>query len=136
MEEKKDGRATYTVTLTEEQVRVVIAALEEYFRLRMGQGSMFADDMAAINCDLSPENPEHRKIFDGFLHRRNHLNSVMQAVFQIAFEPCGYLTRKPDDMLIAEDIWDALRVATGKSIWSRAIQSGAEPLPEVVKNEG
>ena len=135
MVETEKEKTTYTVTLTEEQARVIIAALEEYFRLRMGQSGQFADDLASLGRDLSPENPKHKEIFDGFIQRRDHLNRIMQAVFQIAFEPDG-CTQKTEDMLVAEDIWDAFRVATGRSLWNRAIQSGDEPLPKIIKNNG
>lgn len=119
----------YKIELTENQLRVVTKAIEEYFRLRMGQDMDFCDDLAFMYTDLSPENPKHDKIFERALSRRDHLRELMVAFFRIAFEPQGYPQRKTDDMLIAEDIWDAVRVATGKSRWENPLHVSEEPLP-------
>ena len=124
---------TYRITLTEEQMRVTMIALEEYFRLRMGQDYEFSNDMAQIRADLSPNNPYHDVLFNEFIHRRDHLRAVMVAYFRIAFEPFGYLTEKTDDMMIAECIWDAIRVALGQSRWDRPFAIGKEPVPKIEK---
>ena len=42
----------YTIELTENQVRVIQNALEEYFRLRMGQDTEFCMDIAEMISDL------------------------------------------------------------------------------------
>ena len=97
----------YTIELNDKQLNVIHHALEEYFRLRMGQEFDFCTDIASLNCDLSPDNPKHEWIFDMYIARRDHLQELMRAFFRIAFEPSGYLNEKTDDMLIAEDIWDA-----------------------------
>lgn len=123
----------YQIELTEAQVKVVQNALEEYFRLRMGQECDFCDDMASIDCDLSPENPRHNRIFDLYIARRNHLQELMRAFFRIAFEPLGYLQGKTDSMMIAECIWDALRFARGLSRWNDVMQIGPEPVPAIRK---
>ena len=126
---------TYTLKLTEEQMRVVGNALEEWFRLRMGQEITFCNEMAAINCDLSPENPNHDRIFDHYIMRRDHLSELMHAFFRIAFEHTGYLKKKTDDMLIAECMWDAIRCARGVSRWDSPMQTGSEPVPQIEKKE-
>lgn len=121
----------YKITLTENQLRVVRVALEEYFRLRMGQDFDFSSDLAAMNVDLSQDNPNHEWIFDRYIARRDHMQEVLRAFFRIAFEPQGYLEKKTDDMLIAEDIWDQIRVTLGISRWNSALHVSEEPLPEI-----
>lgn len=121
----------YIIELTENQVRVIQNALEEYFRLRMGQYTEFCTDMAELNADLSPDNPHHELIFDRYIQRRDHMEEVMRAFFRIAFEPIGYLKEKTDDMLIAECIWDAIRCVRGLSNWSSPLHTGSEPVPKI-----
>ena len=126
---------TYTITLTEPQMRVTQAALEEYFRLRMGQDMDFSEDMAMIGRDLSPDNPNHDRIFSNCMYRRDHLREIMRIFFRIAFEPTGYLERKTDDMMIAECIWDAMRFARGISRWDKPFAIGPEPVPKITVTE-
>ena len=121
----------YTIELTENQVRVIQDALEEYFRLRMGQDTEFCTDMAELNADLSPDNPHHELIFDRYIQRRDHMEEIMRAFFRIAFEPTGYLKEKTDDMLIAECIWDAIRCVRGLSRWGSPLHTGSEPVPKI-----
>lgn len=125
---------TYTITLTEAQMRVTQNALEEYFRLRMGQDMEFSNEMAMLNAgDISGD--EHREEFDAFIHRRDHLRELMYAFFRIAFEPTGCLMEKTEDMMIAECIWDAIRFARGHSRWNQPFAIGSEPVPKIVKEE-
>ena len=121
----------YTIELTENQVRVIQDALEEYFRLRMGQDTEFCTDIAGLNADLSPDNPHHELIFDRYIQRRDHMEEVMRAFFRIAFEPIGYLKEKTDDMLIAECIWDSIRCVRGLSRWGQPLSTGSEPVPKI-----
>ena len=121
----------YTIELTENQVGVIQNALEEYFRLRMGQYTEFCTDMAELNADLSPDNPNHELIFDRYIQRRDHMEEVMRAFFRITFEPTGYLKEQTDDMLIAECIWDAIRCVRGLSRWEKPLHTGSEPVPKI-----
>ena len=123
----------YKIELTEEQLRVVQVAMEEYMRLRMGQYMDFCLDMAGLGRDLSPDNPRHDYIFNDMITRRNHLEELMRAFFRIAFEPTGDIERKTDDALIAEDIWDAIRVERGQSNWGFVLHVGSEPIPKIEK---
>lgn len=121
----------YRIELTEKQIDVTLIALEEYFRLRLCQEIDFCNDIASIGIDLSPDNPNHRRIFDSYISRRDHLSEIMKTVFKIAYEPYGYINKKTDEMMIAECIWDSLRVAAGKSRWSQPFKIGPEPIPTV-----
>ena len=123
----------YTIQLNEKQMQILERAVEEWFRLRSGQDYTFSDDMAQMNVDLSPSNPKHRELFDAYIARRNHLNEIMRAYFRIAFEPEGYLKSRTDDMLIAEDIWDSVRFALGKSHGGAPLHVSEEPMPIITK---
>lgn len=121
----------YKITLTEKQMAIIERYVEITMRLFMGQDWVFTDELAALNCDLSPENPNHKAIFNSYIHRRDHINEIMKAVFAIAFEPRGYLEHKSDEMVEAETIWDAIRTARGVNRWGKAYQMGQEPIPEI-----
>lgn len=127
----------YRITLTEEQMGIAEKYIEITMRLFMGQDWMFVDEVAGLNCDLSPKNPDHKAIFNSYIHRRDHIKEIMKAVFAIAFEPRGYLENKTDEMTEAETIWDAIRTARGASIWGKAYQMGQEPIPgiEVIEDD-
>lgn len=133
MKKTKNDTGMYKIELTEKQLAVIQNALEEWFRVRMGQSIDLCDDMAGLNHDMSPDNPNHRMIFDAYISRRDHLQELMKAFFRIAFEPSGWLKEKTDDMLIAEGLWDAIRCARGLSRWDQPFQIGGEPLPKIDK---
>ena len=131
---KKESEARYRIELTEKQMMVLMKYVEITMRLFMGQSWDFCDEIASLNCDLSPENPNHDYIFNMFLSRRDHLREIMYCVFRIAFEPNGYLEKKSDEMLIAEDIWEAVRVAM--DMCKFPLHVGNEPFPKIEKIEG
>lgn len=103
----------YKLTMTEKQLDLTSTALEEYFRLRMGQANSFCDDIAMLDVDLSPENQNHDRIFDQFIHRRDHLQEIMRCFYNIACEPYNRPTEKSFNCRLAEDIWEAIRVHRG-----------------------
>ena len=123
----------YRMTLTADQLRLIENALEEYFRLRMGQETDFANDLAGQNVDLSQDNPNHQRIFDMYVERRDAIGEIMKAVFRIAFPPYGWPEKKTMDVMNAQEIWDAIRVATGRSRWGDVLRIGNQPVPEIEK---
>ena len=125
----------YRITLTEDQARVTQEALEEYFRLRLGQGSQFADNLAFMGVDLDRDNPEHDRIFDRCICKRDSVREVMGSIFRIIWPPYGTLMEKTDDMLIAETVWDFIRFARGDSIWGEPLHYGSDVPPEIEKVE-
>jgi hypothetical protein len=126
---KGDDFMRYKITLTEEQMRITKKALEEFFRLRMGQDFDFSDDMACLNSEFPTEEPAFSKM----IARRDHMRELMRAFFAIAFEPKGYLEQKTDEMLVAEDIWEAIRYARGEGRYESPLHVGPEPFPQVEK---
>ena len=131
---KKESEVKYRIELNEKQMRILMKYVEITMRLFMGQSWDFCDEIAALNCDFSPENPNHERIFDSFIGRRDHLREIMNCVFRIAFEPKGYLEGKTDEMLIAEDIWESVRVAL--DMCKFPLHVGGEPFPKIEKIEG
>lgn len=96
----------YRIYLTEAQLRVVNAALEEYFRLPLNQWGDLADRLAFKG--FPPENQEAReRAFDCCVAKRD--------AAWIAFEAAGKILwgheipPKDDQQLIAEDIWRVIR---------------------------
>lgn len=129
----------YILELNENQARLVKDALEEYFRIRMGQWGNLADSMARKNIDLSPDNPKHKKIFDDYITTRAAVEKVLECAGDIVWG-LPFDNPKSEEQLIAEDIWQAIRYelwkqSPNKDEWcvdSRApMQMSHEPLPEI-----
>ena len=121
-----------TLELTEAQARTTLAALEEYFRLRMGQSSSgLADDLAFSTYDRSKDTTGNG--FDLAIQRRNNINHVLKAIFHMAWPIYGAPEEKSEPALIAGDIWSQLRwEMSNKDPWmSPPIQLGTEALPKV-----
>ena len=121
------------IELTEEQAQVTLAALEEYFRLRYGQGGIsgLADDLAFATYD---RNKDHTGAeFDLAIQRRDSINYVLKAAFQIAWPIYGGPDHKSDVALIAGDVWSQLRwdLSTKEPYMTRPIQLGPEPMPVI-----
>ena len=117
----------YLIEVNEEQARIIKKSVEEFFRLRMGQTYPFIDDIAEQNVDLSSKNKNHEKIFDEFIQRRDHLKILMRAIFQIAFPPYSERNHATEEMLIAEDIWEAIQTADGTNRWRRPFFHRMDP---------
>ncbi len=96
----------YKLTLTDNQLRVVQKALEAWERMSMGQFWEFADEIAERGTDLNPEHPDHKRIFDDCIDRRDRARELFDQAFR---EAQPYSQPKTDDMLIAEDIWMTIR---------------------------
>lgn len=122
-----------TIELTERQARTVQVALEEYFRLRMGQANLngLADDLAFDVYDRSKDTTG--KGFDLAIQRRDNINHVLKAIFHMAWPIYGAPEKKSEPVLIAGDIWSQLRweMSTKDSHMATPIQLGPDPLPKV-----
>lgn len=116
-----------TIELTETQARTVLAAVEEWFRLRMGQSHDLADGLAFLNYKRDSEG------FDFAIQRRNAIAHVIQAMFNIAWPHYGTPGEVPPEVRVASDIWCALRwELSEKGEWDRSpFQMGPEPLPKI-----
>ena len=123
-----------TIELTARQAGVVLSAVEEYFRLRMGQASTcgLADDLAFCTYDRSKD--DSGKGFDLAIQRRDHINLMLKAIFSVAWPLYGAPERRSEQELIAGDIWSQLRweLSTKDEWMSTPIQLGPEPLPKII----
>lgn len=123
----------YKVELTEEQMRVVQNALEEWFRLRLSQDMEFSSDLAFLDYKEPEDEAQRERAFQSRLCRRDAIREVMKAVFRIAFQSNGYgvVDEKTPEMLISECLWDSIRYARGLSRWDHPYQIGSEPIPKI-----
>lgn len=125
-----------TIELTEKQARTVLSAVEEYFRLRMGQCSQTAEGLAF--CGYKSKGNDHRE-FDRRINRRDAIGEVLTAAMRIAFPNCGVPAELPPEVHIATDIWGQLRweLSTKEEWMSAPFQMGTEPLPKItVEDDG
>jgi hypothetical protein len=119
--------------LSEKQAKVIQDALEEYFRLRLGQANIsgLADDLAFSTYEkcMDPTG----KYFDLAIQRRDSINQLLSAIFYITWPVYGAPEKRSDSELIAGDIWSLLRweLSNKESYRSTPIQLGPEPLPKI-----
>ena len=121
--------------LSEIQANTVKVALEEWFRLRMGQGFDLATDMAFLNYQHDKSRPE---AFNQRIQTRDALHEVVKAMFRVAFGPCGVPNSVPPEVHVASDIWSTLRweMSEKDALWDRSpFQMGPEPLPKITVEE-
>lgn len=133
----------YTLTITEKQTILIKEALEEYFRIRMNQWGDLADSLVMKGIDLSPNNPNHEKIFERYITEREAVWKVLECAGRIIWD--GQRNDKSEEQLIAEDIWQVIRHqlwkdSENKNDWCvdsrEPLRMSDEPLPEMKKVEG
>ena len=126
------------IELTERQCEVVMAALEEYFRINLNQWGDLSHRLALMNTDLSRDNPNHARIFDLYIQRRDIIHKILMAVGSIVWSSGN--VEQNDDSKIAQDIWAVIRhnlYINGDEVnpWCVAadpvLQVGPEPLPSM-----
>lgn len=120
--------AMHELKFTYDQLMLMTSTLEEFFRLRLGQDYSLSDELGTAGLDIY--GPGHEACFQKYLDRRSVLEEIMKGFFQIAFDG-PYCLGKTEDMLVAMDIWDVVRVYTGMSRWSSPMQESSEPSPGV-----
>jgi hypothetical protein len=113
-----------TIEFTEIQARTVLVAVEEWFRLRMGQEAELADGLVCLKHGASD--------FDKMLIRRNCVRELIRAMFRVAW-PYGTPNMIPDEVHVASDIWSALKweLTDNRDIFREPFQMGPEPLPKI-----
>lgn len=130
----------YTLEITEKQAEIIKIALEEYFRLRMGQFSDLSIDLSFAGCDGNNHNPEE-------LNTRNERRWSAESVFKAALDVAqpmrkhGVYPEQTIEMRRAQDIWQVIRHKLwidrngGKDDWSvysrEPMPMTNEPLPKM-----
>jgi hypothetical protein len=124
-----------TIELTETQAVIVLQAIEEWFRLRMGQYSDLANGLAFLGFKHDPGSQQD---FDRRICRRDAIQEVIKAMQRIAFPNYGAPEKIEPEVNVASDIWSALRYELGeKNEWAATpFQMGTEPLPKISVVEG
>ena len=102
------SKTTYKLAVTENQLRVIMIALESYFRTRMGQFFDFASDVAKNGFVYTKDNPENDRLFNEYINRRNDSQELFDKAFDVA-APNRYERKKTPDMITAIDIWHVIR---------------------------
>ena len=122
------------IELTEPQARIALIALEEWFRLRMGQYSDLANALALYDYRYDAEKKEE---FNLRMVRRDAIQEMVKAMLRIAFPPYGTPEKVTPETHIASDIWSTLRYEMwSKDEWSSTpFQLGPEPLPKITVEE-
>ncbi len=132
----------YELTISKEQAIVIKEALEEYFRLRMGQFGDFCDEMAQTGFKYDKTDPNNTRNFAAYIERRGEAQALFDQAMRIARSgDTRPYTPQTTEMLRAQDIWQVLRYQlyldnggdpNGWSVeanrpWSRS----GEKLPEI-----
>lgn len=128
--------AKVTIEMNEKQARIVLTALEEWFRLRMGQEFDLANGLAFMGCQHCKDN---HAAFDSAIQRRDSLQAVIRAMFNIAWPHYGTPSNVDPEVHIASDIWSQLRweLSTKEAWMSTPFRMGPEPMPKItVEKEG
>ena len=129
----------YKIELTEAQLRVINAALEEFFRIPLNQWCDLANRLAFKGVDLSNEKTRSQN-FNRCIQDRDAVLEIFHAATRIMWGT--QIPPKDDQQLIAEDIWQVIRHqlyldSGGTDSWrtdaQAAIQWGPEPLPCIEK---
>lgn len=132
----------YQLTVSENQLKIINTALEEYFRIGMNQWGELADRISSMGVDMSPDNPNHNKIFDSYIAKRDDVRVVLESAGRMLW-PYG-LSKNSEDVLNARDIWAVFRhqlwIESGeKNDWccdaAPVFKMGTEPLPKIKREK-
>ena len=138
------NKPTYKLAVTKNQLRVIMIALESYFRTRMGQFFALASDVARNGFVYTKDNPENDRLFNEYINRRNDSQDLFNKAFDVA-APNLFERNKTPDMVTAIDIWHVIRhqmyleFPEPKDHYTvdayPPIPCGDEPLPKIVKGD-
>ena len=122
--------AKVMIEMNEKQAKIVLAAVEEWFRLRMGQDFDLAEGLAFLGYKHDKDKPE---LFNAAITKRDNLRAVIRAMFNITWPHYGTPREIEPEVHIASDIWSQLRweLSTKGSMMSTPFQMGPEPMPKI-----
>lgn len=123
----------YRIELTEQQMRVLENCTNLYMRVLMGQ----TYDLTDMLCEgmlghYDKDSPNSKIIFERYATKRDAIREVLGSAMRIANDTqYGVPAEKSEDGMIAECIWDAIRVARGTSTYGEVLPIGSEPVPKI-----
>ena len=138
----------YRIEISEEQLRVIGLAVDEYMRLRMGQFDDLAEDLA---YDGIPRVKAltGKYAYDTDLQKRcSNIKNLFETAYKMAFQPRGYRGRQHDSWGTCIDLVHAIehqqwldspgekRESPGTTNRSfKPIPLGHEPFPKIERVE-
>ena len=137
----------YRIEVSEEQLRVIGLAVDEYMRVRMGQFDALAEDLVYDEVDRAEVYKDSRQC--GILNERHrNLESMFENAYTLACPPLGYRERQHDSWGTCIDLVHAIehqqwldspgekRESPGTTNRSfKPIPLGHEPFPKIERVE-
>ena len=101
----------YTLELTEKQAEIIKIALEEYFRIRMGQFDDLSRELAFTGFNYDKSNKENSEKFNVCVERMSSSQIVFEVALNVAqpMRKHGVCPEQTIEMLQAQDIWQVIR---------------------------
>ena len=135
------------IEVSEEQLRIIGLATDEYMRVRMGQFDALAEDLVYDEVDRTEAYKDSRQY--GILNeRRRNIESMFEAVYKLAYPPQGYRERQRDSWGTCIDLVHAIehqqwldspgskRESPGTTNRSfKPVPLGHEPFPKIERME-
>lgn len=116
----------YRIEVSEEQLRVIGLAVDEYMRLRMGQFDDLAEDLA---YDGIPRVKAltGKYTYDTDLQKRcSNIKNLFETAYKMAFPPHGYRGRQHDSWGTCIDLVHASSTSSGWTVRKTSGKSRAQ----------
>lgn len=97
----------YRIEISEEQLRVIGLAVDEYMRLRMGQFDALAEDLVYDEVDRAEVYKDSRQ-YCILNERHRNLESMFETAYKLAYPPLGYRERQHDSWGTCIDLVHAI----------------------------
>ncbi len=104
--ERAEKNYQYSLAVTEKQLTVLQVALEQFFRLQMGQFTDYCNDIAMDGYVYNKDDPDNSRKFNEFIERRDASRELFEQAFRVA-QP--RLCSKTPEMNVAIDMWSSIR---------------------------
>ena len=102
----------YKITVSRNQLRVIMIGLESYFRTRLGQFRDLSDDIAFNDFEYNRDVDGNEKEFNERIRRRNIAEDIFNDAFNVAkpvYSDKDRYYKASVDMNSAMDIWHVIR---------------------------
>lgn len=97
----------YCVEISEEQLRIISVAVDEYMRLRMGQFEPLTEDLVFDGEDKKQlyEKPYDIRVYNA---RKHCIETMFEAAYKLAYPPFGHRERQHDSWGTCIDLVHAI----------------------------